>query len=144
MSAPENLKAREELERIEDALVESIFDTAGETLRQEITEAGDDPDILIAKVDSAIAAARSQSARHRLEAARNEFEAWRASGDKISGLEREAARARLERLQSGDRSLDSKMMMAARKGEGLSESDLEALIEAMVELERLERDNDDG
>jgi hypothetical protein len=36
------------------------------------------------------------------------------------------------------------MMMAARKGEGLSDSDLEGLIEDMAELERLERDKDDG
>jgi hypothetical protein len=33
------------------------------------------------------------------------------------------------------------MMMAARKGEGLSESDEQGLIEDLAELERLEREN---
>ena len=143
MSAPENPKAREELERIEDALVESILEASGDALRQELTEAGGEPDALIAEVDSAIAGARSESARRRLETARREFEAWRASSEEITGPERDAARSRLEQIRTGDRRLDSKMMMAARKGEGLSESDLEALIEDMAELERLERGNDE-
>lgn len=33
--------------------------------------------------------------------------------------------------------------MAARKGEGLSDSDLEGLIADLAELQRLERDNSD-
>lgn len=143
MSAPENPKAHVELERIEDALVESILDTAGEALQRELSEVGAEPDALIAMVESAIAAARSKYARNRLEMARREYEVWRASGEKVAGPEREAARSRLERLRTGDRSLDSKIMMAARKGERLSESDLEALIQDMAELERLERDNDE-
>ena len=32
------------------------------------------------------------------------------------------------------------MMLAARKGEGLSENDLESLLEDLAELERLERE----
>jgi hypothetical protein len=36
------------------------------------------------------------------------------------------------------------MMMAARKGEGLPDSDLDGVIEDMAELERLEREKDDG
>jgi hypothetical protein len=35
------------------------------------------------------------------------------------------------------------MMMAARKGEGLSESDLEGLLDDLAELERLERGEGD-
>jgi hypothetical protein len=35
------------------------------------------------------------------------------------------------------------MMMAARKGEGLSDSDLDGVIEDIAELERLEREKDD-
>jgi len=34
--------------------------------------------------------------------------------------------------------------MAARKGEGLSDSDAEGLIDDMAELERLEREKNDG
>jgi hypothetical protein len=51
---------------------------------------------------------------------------------------------RFERLRSGNSDPDGKMMIAARKGKGLSESDLEGLIEDMAELERLEREKGDG
>ena len=36
------------------------------------------------------------------------------------------------------------MMMAAREGEGLSDSDAEGLIDDLAELERLERENKGG
>ncbi|HVY20692.1 MAG TPA: hypothetical protein VHA70_11540 [Bauldia sp.] len=39
---------------------------------------------------------------------------------------------------------DDQLMMAARKGRGLSDSDAESLIEDVAELKRLERDHNDG
>jgi hypothetical protein len=134
--------AREELARIEDAVVESILQAAGDTVREEITAAGGDPDALIARIDAAIASARGKAARARLEGARGELSAWRAKGGGTSPLEREAARERFQRLRAG--AGDEGMMMAARKGEGLSESDAEGLVEDLAELERLERGDGDG
>jgi hypothetical protein len=144
MTAPGKPKASEELERIEDALVESLLDATGEDVRKEIAAAGGDPDALIAAVDAAIASARTKSAQVRLERARAELSAWRSKSGPVSAPERNAAQARFERLRTGKVDPDSKMMMAARKGEGLSDSDLEGLIEDMAELERLERDKDNG
>jgi hypothetical protein len=143
MTTPGKPKASEELERIEDALVESILDAAGEDLRKEIGASGDDPEAVVAAVDAAIASARVQSAQARLERARAELSAWRSKSGPSSVLERKAARARFERLRSGNFDPDSKMMMAARKGEGLSDSDLDGVIEDIAELERLEREKDD-
>jgi hypothetical protein len=134
----------EERQRIEDALVQSILDAGGEDMREEIAAAGGDPDALVARVDAAIAAARGSAGRARLERARAELSAWQSKSGPASAPEREAARKRFERLRSGKADPDTKMMMAARKGEGLSDSDLEGLIEDMAELERLERDKDDG
>lgn len=48
-----------ELERIEDALAESLLDAAGEDVRKEIAASGGDPDALIRTVDAAIASART-------------------------------------------------------------------------------------
>lgn len=141
MSASGKPTAREELERIEDALADSILESTGDELRKEIAETGGNPDELIAGVDSAFASARAACARQRLEAARSELGTWRGGTKAMSPLEREAAQARLERVRSGD--AGAGMMMAARKGEGLSESDLEGLIEDMAELERLERGDDE-
>jgi len=140
MSTPRKPSASEELERIEDSLVESFLMMSGKELREEIVAAGSDPDALVAGIDSAFASARAASASARLERARAELAAWRGKGS-VSALEREAARTRLDRLQSGSGDSDGKFMMAARKGQGLSDQDIKGLVEDMAELERLERDN---
>jgi hypothetical protein len=144
MSAPGKPTASEELERIEDALAESLLDAAGEDVRKEITASGDDPETLIAAVDAAIASACAEAARARLERARAELSAWRTKSGPASPLEHKASRTRFERLRSGNFDPDAKMMMAARKGKELSDSDVEGLIEDMAELERLDRTKNDG
>lgn len=143
MSTPRKPTAREELERIEDALVETLLSASEGDLREELTAAGSDPDACIAEIEATIASAREESSQRRLEGARAALAAWRAKSGRIDEAEREGARARLERLRATDRELDAKMMMAARKGEGLSERDLEGLLEDMAELERLEREDGD-
>ena len=70
-----------------------------------------------------------------METARSELAAWRGQGVKPGKIALEEARARLQRLRSGDAGLDSRMMMAARKGEGLSESHLKGLLVDLAELE---------
>lgn len=132
-----------ELERIEDAVVDSLLEATGEDLRKEIIEAGGDPNALIARVDAAIRSAQADSARRRLDQVRSELSDWRAKGA-TTASEREAALKRLEKLRSGRVDPDAPMTLAARKGEGLSESDEQALIEDLAELERLERENGEG
>jgi hypothetical protein len=143
MTTPGKPKASEELERIEDALVESLLDAAGEDVRKEIVSSGGDPEAVVAAVDATITSARTKSAQARLDQARAELSAWRSKSGPASVLERNAALARFERLRSGNFDPDSKMMMAARKGEELSDSDLDGVIEDIAELERLEREKDD-
>jgi hypothetical protein len=132
--------ACEELERLESALTESLLTAKEQDLREELAAAGSDPDALVGEIDAAIARARTECARQRLESARAELAAWRDQGAKPSKLALDEARSRLQRLRSGDSELDSRMMLAARKGEGLSEKDLESLLEDLAELERLERE----
>jgi hypothetical protein len=129
-----------ELERIEDALVDSLLDASGEDLFREIADLGGTADAVIARVDATIRSARAASALRRLEQAKSELAAWR-TGQRPTTTEREAAEVRLRRLRSGQFDADAPMMMAARKGEGLSESDEQGLVEDLAELERLEREN---
>ncbi len=144
MTGPGKPKASEERQRIEDALVESILDAADENVREEITASGGNPEVLIARVDAAIEAARGKAARARLERARAELSAWQAKSGAATASERDAARTRFERMRSGRSDPETKMMMAARKGEGLSDNDAEGLIDDMAELDRLEREKKDG
>jgi len=143
MSKTKKPTAQEELERIEDAFLDSLLNASGDELREEITAAGIDPDSCIAEVDATIAAAKAEYARNRLEEARAELAAWRKRDAKANGTALDAARAKLDRIRSGDPELDKKMMLAARKGEGLSDSDMEGLLEDLAALEELERGDED-
>lgn len=134
---------RNELNNIEDALVESILDASEAQIRAEITEAGFDPDSCIADVDKTIASAKAECTRKRLTLARTELAAWRKHIGELDTNSIETARQRLNQLRSGDDELDKRMMMAARKGEGLSDSDLEGLLEDFAALEHLERGEKD-
>ena len=141
MSSPKKPTLREELDRIRDALVETILDADGAELREEIAAAGGDPDGLVAETEAVIASARAGLARRRLESARAELKAWRARSGPAEAAEREEAQARLQRLLSGPGSNADGMSMAARKGKELSESDLEGLLEDLAELARLEQED---
>ena len=54
------------------------------------------------------------------------------------GFDRQAVRARFERIRARDPDLASRMMLAARKGEGLSDSDMDGLLEDLARLEGLD------
>ncbi len=129
--------AREQLERIEDALIESILGASEAELREELTERGDDPDKCLLRMEQIMSGAKVASGKRRMERAKSKLQEWRTGQSKTLAFDREAARARFEKMRSRDPELASKMLLAARKGEGLSESDIEGLIEALAKLERL-------
>lgn len=143
MSNSKKPTPREELERIEDALVDSILNASGDELREELAAAGLDPDSCIAEVDATIAAATAERARKRLTEARTELAAWRRRGPRANAAALDAARAKFERLRSGDQDLKQRMMLAARKGDGLSDSDMEALLDDLAALDELEGRQED-
>jgi hypothetical protein len=129
--------AREHLDRIEDALIESILGASEAELRKEMAERGDDPDKCLLRLEQIIADAKAVGGKRRMERARSELQEWRAGQPKTLKFDREAARARFDRLRSRDPELASKMLLAARKGEGLSEKDMEGLLEDIARLEQL-------
>lgn len=143
MSTSKKPTAREELERIEDALVDNILNASGDELREELAAVGLDPESCIARVDAAISNAKAECARKRLEEARAEVAAWRERDPKAKAAALDAARAKFDRLRSGDPELRQRMMLAARKGEGLSDSDMEGLLEDLASLEELEGSQED-
>ena len=53
-----------------------------------------------------------------------------------------AGRSVFDRMKVGDRDLSSKMMLAARKGEGLSERDVNGIAEDLADLLKLSKDGD--
>ena len=134
--------AREQLDRIEDALIESILGASEAELREGMAERGEDPDKCLLRMEQIIAGAKAACGKRRMARAKSELQKWRAGQPKTLKFDREAARARFEKIRSQDPELASKMLLAARKGEGLSERDMEGLLEDLAKLERL--DGEDG
>ena len=143
MSKSKRPTAREELQRIEDALLDSLLNVSGDEVRGETAAAGIDPDSRIAEVDATIAAARSAYVRNRFDSARAELAAWRRRIVKANTMALDAARAKFDKIWAEDSELPERTLLAARKGEGLSDSDMEGLFEDLATLEELERADED-
>jgi hypothetical protein len=77
-------------------------------------------------------------AKLRMERAKSELQAWRASKGKVVAFDRAAMKAKLDRMRARDPEFASKMMTAARNGQGLSDSDIEGFLEDLARLERLD------
>ena len=142
MTASRKNPAREQLDRIEDALIESILGASEAELRDQMAERGEDPDKCLLRMEQIIAGAKAASGKRRMQRAKLELQEWRAGPAKTFKFDREAARALFEKVRSRDPELASKMLLAARKGEDLSEGDMEGLIEDLAKLEQL--DDEDG
>jgi hypothetical protein len=139
MNASKKLTSREQLNGIEDALVETILNASSEEWHTEIMTTDIDATKCISEVGLAIEGARAASAKKALEVARAEVAAWHANNVRADLIDRGTAREIFEKMRSNDPTLESKMMMAARKGEGLSENDFDGLLDDIAELDRLER-----
>jgi hypothetical protein len=143
MSTPKKRTARDELEAIEDAFIQSILDADGQALREEYAALCLNPDDVITAISSTIDSAKSLYARQQLEKAKTELVAFRSKNREFTSSERQAARGRFERARTGDRELSSKLMMAARKGEGLSDADFDSVVEDFAMLDRLEGEGEE-
>lgn len=127
---------------VEDAILDDILAMPEEHLRGEFIEEGRSPDEAAAAARATLARAEKDCARRRMEAARAAAAAFRAAGSgRATEADRERHRTRLAGLRAGAPSA-SGMMLAARKGEGLSDRDEEGLLEDLADLERLEAEED--
>jgi hypothetical protein len=144
MTATKKSPTDEQLDRIEDALIETILNSSEAELREDMKARGKDPDKCLAEIDSLIARAKTDAAKWRLERAKSELQDWRAGKGNVVGFDREAARAKFEKIRARDPEL-AKMLMAARNGQGLSDNDMEGMLEDLAKLERLDgEDDEDG
>lgn len=128
------------LERLEDALVDTILNISESELDAELREMNLDPnDVAIrtkAAINRGIVAANKASltrAKNQLAEAKGRLSIFTTSRDRAGALER------FEKMKAGD---TEPMMMAARKGEGLSEKDIEGVLEDLDDLEKLEKGDD--
>jgi hypothetical protein len=121
---------REKLDRLIDLMIE-------ETLAEEVTM----PDKAdAARARSILEAARRQVGRDKLATARLAVET-RKSQSQVTSLDLARARSELQRALSDKSNEATPLMLAARKGQVLSERDKEGLAADLEELRKLESDD---
>ena len=130
----------EELRRIGAAIDESILNATAEELREELAAHGLEANKVVAEMDAIIASAKIFCAKLRLERAKEAVAFFNSQKPVVSPIERNAVRKKLHAMQSSDGASVSGMMIAARKGKKLSDSDEEGALDDLVQLEALENE----
>jgi hypothetical protein len=138
MSASNKPDKDRELEQFEDALVDSILSASAEEMQEAAAAAGNEPAVIVRRFDAMLLAAKAQCSLPRLKDARAALEAFAADATPLTDIERAAARTCIVEARKTVSQVPSNLMMAARKGQGASERDLESLVDDLAELERLE------
>jgi hypothetical protein len=136
--------ASQELRQITDAIDESILDASPDQLREELADEGLNEAKVVAEMDAILADAKKFSGKLRLEQAKEAVAAYKSQGSIVSPLDRDRVRKKREAMRSGAGENAAGMMMAARKGNKLSDSDEAGALDDLIQLEALENDENDG
>ena len=128
--------AKDELRLIEDALIEGILNASPEETIADLRERGMAPDAAEALLDRMAAEAVRSARGKRLAAAKDRAVSFRARAPASSVPHASpTVRDRLQAFKAGVG--DPGMMLAARKGGGMSDRDEKSLAEDLAELDRL-------
>ncbi|MCP3387690.1 hypothetical protein NLM27_02700 [Bradyrhizobium sp. CCGB12] len=136
-----NRTYREELEKLDDAIDESILAASSEELREEFAALGLNSDAVVTEMDAVTERAKIAAAKRGLQLAKQAVAAFKAKSTNVSAEERDAIRKKLDHMRAGDGTKASDMMMAARKGKGLSDSDEQGILDDLARLARLESED---
>ena len=135
-------RAREKLDRLTDSLVEDILSMSDAEILAEATEEHDDVDTAVARVRGIISGAIAKSGKAKMQAARKALEETRDRGSRGSVFQLPFAEKRvlLERLGARDSTIGEQLTMAARKGGEMTEKDVDAILDALLELGAIDDD----
>ena len=128
-------KERDALDRLADALVDDILNASDEDILAEITEEQGDPEKLAAELRALFERTVLEAGRAKLAAARQAAAEARRKGAVVLTIDPAGARRRHERMTA-------EPTLAARKGRGQSERDVDSAIEDLAELGAFDEEDD--
>jgi hypothetical protein len=132
---------QDELRKLDEAIDESILAASSDELREELAALGMDPDAVVSEMDAVTERAKNAAAKRGLERAKEAVLAFKARPANASSQDRDAVRRKLSEMRTGDGTNASDMMMAARKGKGLSDSDEQGILDDLAQLAALEAED---
>jgi hypothetical protein len=131
------------LDYVEEAFIDCILNMSESEIDAELRDLNLDPEKVAAETKAAIERGIVATNKASLVRARDELAKAKTSLSSSSApRDRTGALARFEKMKNGDHDLSNRMMMAARKGEGLSENDIEGVLDDLDDLEKLTKDVD--
>ena len=119
-----------------DRRLDEIDALSDEELLAEAREAGEDPERVAGELRSLIADLMKEQAKERLKSARASFNARRAAPAVGTAdiLSFEKKQAILQGFADNDGRLRKRLTMAARKGEGASEREVDSILQDLRDL----------
>ena len=122
--------------RLTDALVADLMSLTDEALLRETTEDGNDPEVVADEVRAALHAAVLREGKARLAKARGRLDAARTArtGGVLLGLPLPRKQQILGQFAANDGRLRERLTMAARKGEGASEREVDDILRDLRDL----------
>ena len=126
--------ARDALKRLADALAEDVLSAPDGEILEDAAEIYGDPEKLAADMLKLFEQTASEQGKERLAAARDAVAADRRRPAVVVRLPPAVARRRLQQLIAADLETARKLTAAARKGEGLSDDDVQSMLEDFEEL----------
>jgi hypothetical protein len=128
---------------LEDGILDSVLDLTEAELDSELEELGFNPADREAQARAAVTKGIMAARKVALKAARSELDRFKGrQANTRNPTDVVAGREMFERIKAGDSGLSSKMMMAARKGEGLTENDIDGIAEDLADLQKLGKESD--
>lgn len=126
----DNDKARTKLERLSDALMHDILATP-------------DTEIILEVGQDEIDRARALFGKVKMEKANAELDAWKEAHSKdVVPFDRATARKKFETIRKGDTQFDRKLTIAARNGEAPTDGDIDGLSDDLIDLEKLDGEDE--
>ncbi len=126
--------AREALRRLADALAEDVLGAPDSEILEDAAEIYGDTEKLAADMLKLFEQTVSEQGKERLASARAAVAADRRRPATVIRLDPAEARRRLLQLIAADPETARKLTVAARKGEGLSDDDVQSMLDDFAEL----------
>lgn len=125
---------RTALDRLANAMVDDILNASDEELVAEVREDQGNPAAVAAITRAVFDKVGATVAKSRLAAAKEALAADRRRPGSLTRIDPAEARKRLEDILARDPETHTKLTLAARKGEGLSDEDVLGMLECLADL----------
>jgi hypothetical protein len=128
--------------RLLDPLVDDLLGVSDKEILAELEEDGQDPAAVVALVKADVAAALRQAGKARFAQAGASLKAARQAPNRLHvvGLSFNEKERILKQFAADDRPLQERLTMAARNGQGMTEHEVDEVLQDLVDLGALDPD----